>query len=152
MRLKYVSFGATSAILTSMALIVGLGTGGGGRTALITALLVIAIADNISDSLGIHIHEEASLEERPRYVSVSNYLARLLVSVSFLVLVFAFTLFVAQVLAVIWGTALLVLLTYLLARERNQPPAREIVRHLGIAVLVLASSQVLGLLIHRLVA
>lgn len=150
MRLKYFSFGATSAILTSMALIVGLGTGGSGRTAVLTALLVIAIADNISDSLGIHIHEEASQEERPRYVSISNYAARLLISLTFIGLVLAFSQVVAQVLALVWGIALIVVLTYLIAKERRQPPVREILRHLGIAALVLASSQVLGYLIHRL--
>jgi len=152
MRLKYFSFGATSAILTSMALIVGLGTGAEGKVALITALLVIAIADNISDSLGIHIHEEASQGEvPPRYVSVSNYLARLLISLTFIGIVFAFSSLVAQVVALIWGTALIVLLTSLIARERHQPPVREVLRHLAIAALVLASSQALGYLIHRLV-
>jgi hypothetical protein len=151
MRLKYVSFGATSAILTSMALIVGLGTGTGGKVALITALLVIAVADNISDSLGIHIHEEAAQdEEKPRYVSVSNYVTRLVVSATFIGLVLAFPQLVAQVLAVVWGTALIVALTYFIARERGQRPLREILRHLAIAALVLASSQALGLVIHRL--
>lgn len=52
------SFGVTSAIMTSLVLVIGLG-GAENNMALITALLIIAIAENISDSFGIHIYQES---------------------------------------------------------------------------------------------
>jgi len=53
--LRKFSFGASSAIVTSLAFIVGLSRNPNPRLAIIGSLLVIAVADNISDSLGIHI-------------------------------------------------------------------------------------------------
>lgn len=43
------SIGATAAIITSMGLIAGLTQGYDARVGIITGLLIIAIADNISD-------------------------------------------------------------------------------------------------------
>ncbi|HVO76776.1 MAG TPA: hypothetical protein VMT60_02215, partial [Candidatus Bathyarchaeia archaeon] len=53
------SMGATAAIITSMGLIAGLNQGDSARISVITGLLIIAIADNVSDSLGIHIYKES---------------------------------------------------------------------------------------------
>ena len=49
------SFGATAAIITNMALIAGLRTGDHAKVSIIGGMLIIAIADNISDSVGIHV-------------------------------------------------------------------------------------------------
>ena len=57
--IKKISLGATSAIVTSMGLIAGLAHGSNAKTAIIGGLLVVGIADNISDSLGIHIYKES---------------------------------------------------------------------------------------------
>jgi VIT1/CCC1 family predicted Fe2+/Mn2+ transporter len=150
MKLKYFSFGATSAILTSMALIIGLGAVSNTKLSLITGLLIIAVADNISDTLGLHIHEESSPgEAEPRNISISNYISRLVISLTFVAIVVLSTPPLTQFLAILWGVALVILLTYLIAREQNLNPVHEIVRHLGITALVLLASQILGYLIHR---
>ena len=47
------SFGATSSTVTSLVIIFGLLTSTNPRAAVIGALLVIAVADNIADSLGM---------------------------------------------------------------------------------------------------
>ena len=52
-------FGSAAAIITNISLIVGLGSAETGKGPIIGALLTIAIADNISDSLGIHMYKEA---------------------------------------------------------------------------------------------
>lgn len=56
------AFGATAAIMTSMALIVGLGSANSGKTGIVGGLLIIAVADNLSDTLSIHIYEECRAE------------------------------------------------------------------------------------------
>jgi hypothetical protein len=47
-----VSFGGTAAIVTSMALMAGFDAANAGRATLVSALLIAAIADNLTDSLG----------------------------------------------------------------------------------------------------
>ena len=58
-KISRISYGGTAAIVTSMALITGLNTVGTGKSTLITALLIVALADNITDSLSIHIYQES---------------------------------------------------------------------------------------------
>jgi len=52
-------FGATTAIITNMGLVAGLHFGSHAKINIIGSILVIAVADNISDTLGIHIYQES---------------------------------------------------------------------------------------------
>ncbi|HID20408.1 MAG TPA: hypothetical protein EYP28_05685, partial [Methanophagales archaeon] len=53
------SFGLTSAIITTLGLMVGLHSGTHSKLVVIGGVLTIAIADAFSDALGIHISEES---------------------------------------------------------------------------------------------
>ena len=52
-------FGGASAIITIMGLIVGLSYSPNAKTNIIASIFVMGVADNVSDSLGIHIFQEA---------------------------------------------------------------------------------------------
>jgi len=144
------AFGSTAAIMTSMALIVGLGSANSGRTGIVGGLLIIAIADNLSDSLGIHIYEECRAEATtPVATSVSNYLARLFVASSFVVLVLVLPLGPAQWISVVWGALLLSVLSYFIARGKSVRPVPEIAKHLLVAAVVIVLSQLIGSFIAR---
>lgn len=146
------AFGATSAIMTSMALIVGLGSANLGRSAVIGGLLIIAIADNLSDTLGIHIYEECKVGGGGAVrTSVSNYLTRLITSCSFVLIALMLPLGVARWVGVVWGAVLLSVLTYLIARSRSVKPVPEVALHLLVASAVVILSQVIGSLIARFV-
>ena len=54
-----IGFGLTSAIITTLGVIVGLGFGLDSKLVIISAILTIAIADSLSDALGVHIAKEA---------------------------------------------------------------------------------------------
>jgi hypothetical protein len=58
---KYFGFGATS-VLTDLAVIVGLSGTVNPAVSIVTDLTIIANADNISDSFGMHVHEESQKE------------------------------------------------------------------------------------------
>lgn len=147
------AFGATAAIMTSMALIVGLGSANAGRSGVIGSLLVIAVADNLSDTLGIHIYEESrSGGTTAVRTSVSNYVTRLIVALSFVGLVLALPLDAARWASIVWGVALLSVLSYLIAKGRGAKPPREIATHLLVAAVVVLLSHALGRLIAMLVA
>jgi len=53
------SFGLTSGIITTLGLIVGLHSGTHSKLAVIGGILTIAMADALSDALGIHVSEES---------------------------------------------------------------------------------------------
>src|SRR5512136_1530455 len=80
------SFGAASAIITNLSLIVGLDTVSHPQLTIIGGILVIAFADNISDSLGIHIYQESEhLSQKEVWLSTSaNFFTRIFVSLTFI--------------------------------------------------------------------
>jgi VIT1/CCC1 family predicted Fe2+/Mn2+ transporter len=139
------SFGATSAIITNMGIIVGLNSVAHPRTAIVGAILVIAIADNIADSLGIHIYQESEcLQSREIWFStMTNFFARLFLSASFIAFVLALPLSVAIVCSIVWGYVLLSLLSYTIAKARGVNTALSIFEHICIATLVIIASSLL---------
>ena len=143
---KY-SFGVTSAIVTSLALMLGLQTLRDPKTSIIGALVIIAIADNISDSLGIHIYRESQGPETAgdtRVYTVSNFLTRLSIIALFIALVFVLPLEFAVVLSTAIGLTLLFVLSYYIAISRKQNVPQTIAQHLGIAVVAIVLSHFLG--------
>jgi len=70
-----ISFGGTAAIVTSMALIAGLDAAKAGRAIMVSALLIAAVADNLTDSLSVHMYQESErLEEREAFVgTLTNF-------------------------------------------------------------------------------
>jgi hypothetical protein len=150
MTLKRFAFGATAAVMTSMALIVGLGSANTGKASILAGLLIIGVADNLSDSLGIHIHEECdSRVSRAFAVSASNYLTRFVIVCSFILIVAIMPIDAARMVALVWGVVLLSVLTYFIAKARSAKPLYEIAVHLLVAGIVVGLSQVIGTLIRR---
>lgn len=147
-----VSFGSTSAIVTSMALIVGLGSLNNTRSSLIAALLIIAIADNIADTFSIHIFQESSRTIKPvKNVVISNYIARLIISFSFIPIVIYLPSPLDKIISVIWGLLLLSFLSYLIAKVKHTVIAKEISYHTILALVVILVSQLLGFFIKIMV-
>jgi len=140
------SFGATAAIITNLGLIAGLRTGVHAKISIIGAMLVIALADNISDSVGIHIYQESEcLDIRETWVStLTNFLTRVLVSLTFIFLVFFLPLKLAVWFSLIWGLLLLGFMSYKIAKDRGVNHYTAILEHVGIALLVILASNYAG--------
>jgi hypothetical protein len=140
------SFGSTSAIVTSMGVIIGLGAATARTATIVSSLLIFAVADNISDSLSIHMYQEAEkLDERSAFrATLTNFVARLLITLSFVMIAMLLAYPYAGIVALVWGFLLLTGLSYALAMERCVSPMAEIGKHLGVAVLVIAASRVIG--------
>ena len=150
--LRSVSFGSPAAIVTSMGLIIGLNAATAPKTAVIGSLLIIGIADNLTDSLSVHIYQEAEkLAHRRAFgTTVANYIARLIVTFSFVLLVLLSPGPVAIYSCAVWGFFLLSGLSYLLARARRVSPFAEVYKHAGVALVVICISKVLGTWIQGL--
>ena len=143
--------GATAGIITSIGLVAGLNHGEHAKTSIIAGLLIIAVADNISDSLGIHIYKEAERASQKEINSSTfgNFIARLFLVITFIGIVWFLPPRTAFIVSSIWGLLLLSVLSYLIAKVRNRKPFKEIVAHLLVALAVIIGSRFLGYLISN---
>jgi VIT1/CCC1 family predicted Fe2+/Mn2+ transporter len=142
-----VSFGLTSGVITTLGLIVGLHSGTHSTLAVTGGVLTIAVADALSDALGIHIAEESNRRRSPRQVwvaTVATFVTKLLMALSFLAPLLVLELGTAIVASVAWGFAVLTLLSYRLARRQHTRPWKVIGEHLLIAAIVVAATHLLG--------
>lgn len=147
--LKNYVFGSTAAIITNISLVVGLGSARASKGPILGGLLTIALADNISDSLGIHLYKETEgLGQKLSLLStVLNFFSRLLVCLSFIGIVLVFSTSQAIIVAIVWGLLLLVILSYLITLSNKENSVVEILRHVLVAIVVIALSRWAGGLI-----
>jgi hypothetical protein len=75
--------------VTSMALIAGLEAANAGRASVISALFIAAVADNLTDSLSVHMYQESErFERKDAFVgTLTNFATRLVVCLSFVIIV-----------------------------------------------------------------
>jgi VIT1/CCC1 family predicted Fe2+/Mn2+ transporter len=119
---------------------------------MIGALLLIAIADNISDTLGIHIYQESeAISNDIKYTDLTNFVTRLIITLSFVLLLILFPTTSAKIISIFWGTIILSTLTYFISKNKGTNPASEIIKHLFIVFIVIVVSQIIGNFIRSLV-
>lgn len=144
------NFGLTSGVITTLGLMVGLHAGTKSTLAVVGGIITIAIADSLSDALGIHISKEAegSLSTREIWVAtLVTFFTKMLMALTFVIPVLIFDLQPAIIIGVVWGLLVLVVLSFILAKQQNEKPALVIGEHLAIAVFVLISTHYVGDLI-----
>lgn len=143
-----VSFGLTSAVITTLGLMVGLNAGTHSRLAVMGGILTIAVADAFSDALGIHIAEESENTHTPWEIwqaTIATLLSKFLFALTFAIPVFFLELSTAVVVSIVYGLSILGLLSFFLARGQGDNPWKVIAEHLGIALLVIVVTHGVGL-------
>jgi len=141
------SFGLTSGVITTLGLMVGLHSGTHSRAIVIGGILTIAIADAMSDALGIHVAEESKNSGSAGHIweaTLATFAAKFVIAGTFLVPVAIRPLDQAIVISVIWGLLLLTVLSFFVARAQAISPWRVIGEHLLIALCVVAITHVVG--------
>jgi VIT1/CCC1 family predicted Fe2+/Mn2+ transporter len=145
------SFGLTSAIITTLGLMVGIYSGTRSRPAVLGAILIIAIADALSDSLGIHMSEESENKHTPREIwesTLYTFLSKFIFAATFIVPVIIFNLRLAVIISIIWGLLLLTVFSFYLARNEKTAAWKVILEHIFVAVIVIIATHSVGLLIR----
>jgi len=140
-------FGLTSAIITTLGLIVGLHSFSGSKLVIIGGILTIAIADAFSDALGIHVSEEAESIHTGREIwesTLATFLAKFLFAMTFIVPVFLVELSTAIMVGVVWGLLTLTILSYIITRDEKENTLKVIVEHLVIALIVIGITHYVG--------
>jgi hypothetical protein len=144
------SFGATSAVTSSLALMIGLEQLGVSKLGIIGALLVIAFADNIADSLGMHIYAESKSKGHTKLNTITNYMTRLGITLLLIALVVTLPLAYAIAVSIVISLAILAVLSYLIAKNHGLDPVHTVAEHLIVAGLVMVASQLVGSSIRAL--
>ena len=148
-----ISFGLTSAIITTLGLMVGLHSGTGSKMAVLGGVFTIAIADAFSDALGIHISEESENVHTVGQIwgaTIATFLAKLIFALTFVVPVILFPLGTAVIVSLVWGFSALIVLSYVIAKNAGEQPWKIIGEHVLIAGVVIAITHYVGDWIARL--
>jgi len=145
------SFGLTSGVITTLGLMAGLHTGTHSRLAVIGGIVTIAVADALSDALGIHIAEESKNNGVVSEIwesTIATFVAKFLIAMTFAAPVLLLPLEDAMTVSMVWGLSLLAVLSYLLARAQQISAWKVIAEHVVIGVSVIAITHYVGDLIY----
>jgi VIT1/CCC1 family predicted Fe2+/Mn2+ transporter len=112
---------------------VGLHSGTHSRTVVIGGIVTNAIADAMSDALGIHVSEESKNNGPARQIWEAAVAP-----------VVTHPLDQAIAISVIWGLLLLAVLSFFVARAQAIPPWKVIGEHLLIALCVVVVTHAVG--------
>lgn len=148
-----ISFGVTSGVITTIGLLVGLSAGTDSKAAVTAGILTIAVADSLSDALGIHISEENEGVHSGQEVwtaTATTFAAKFLMAMTFLIPVFLFPLSTAALVAIAWGAVVLAMLSFLAGRRQGVDPKPIVLEHLGVAAVVVAAAYLLGVAVSTL--
>jgi VIT1/CCC1 family predicted Fe2+/Mn2+ transporter len=149
---KGFSFGLTSGIITTLGLMVGLFSGTASQLAVLGGILTIAVADSMSDALGIHMSEETTNNNHSQVwaITIATFLTKLIFSLTFVIPVLLFDLSTAIFVSIIWGLFALIVINYKLAKSKKENPVRLILEHLSIAILVIVATYLIGIWTSRM--
>lgn len=137
------SFGLTSAVITTLGLVIGLESGTHSRLVVMGGILTIAIADAFSDALGIHVSVESENHRNVKQIwcsTLATFFSKLIFALTFIIPVIFLTLRQAIIIDIIWGFLVLGGFSYYLARLQKIKAWKVIAEHVltAIAVIVIA--------------
>jgi len=149
--LKGVGFGLTSGVITTLGVIIGLHSGTQSRLAVLVGITVLAVADALSDAMGIHVSEEAEMEHTKKELWQSaffTFLSKLFVALSFVVPVAFLDLYTAILASVFWGLFLITVFSFHMARTQGEPVHKVVSEHVLIALAVVVLAHYVGDIVH----
>ena len=145
--LKGFSFGLTSGIITTLGLIVGLHSGTHSKLAVIGGVLIIAIADAFSDSLGIHISEESENKHTVKEIwqsTFATFAAKFFFTLTFLIPILLLDFLWAILISILWGMFVLGFISCWMAYSQKKSAWKVMGEHWGIALLVILITHYVG--------
>jgi VIT1/CCC1 family predicted Fe2+/Mn2+ transporter len=146
-----VFFGATSGVITTVGLIAGLYAGTDSVVAVLGGILVIAVADAMSDALGIHLAQEADPDSTNEHIwsaTISTFVTKFVVAITFAVPLLWLPLDTAVIVSMCWGLLVIAVLSIALARAQQNSALPVVLEHLGIAIAVIVISHYIGVWVH----
>jgi len=142
-----IGFGLTSGVITTLGLLIGLNASTHSKAVVISGILIIAVADSLSDALGIHASEETENSQAHGEIWISTlttFLSKGVISLSFLIPVLFLPLSQAVIVSIIWGLSLITTLNFYLASKRGVNAIRSTIEHVSIAIVVIIATHFIG--------
>jgi vacuolar iron transporter family protein len=150
---KGLSFGITSAVITTLGIIVGVHSGTDLQHAIIAAILIIAFADSLADSCGILFSEQAreDCSTKDSLISaVTAFLGKVFFALTFIVPLVLLPLHAGIIVCIVYGLTLLVIYSAVTAKTRQESALKAITQYVLLAVIVIVLSHIIGLWVNRL--
>ena len=144
---KGFGFGLTSGVITTLGMIVGLNSSTHSVLVIIGGILVIAIADALSDALGIHISEESENHHSKKEIwesTFSTFLSKFVFALTFIIPFLLFQLSSAIIISIVWGLLLISLFSFYIAKQQKVASYNVIIEHLVIAIIVIVITHYVG--------
>lgn len=141
------SFGLTSGVITTLGLMVGLHSGTQSKLVVIGGILTIAVADALSDALGIHVAEEGENKHTNKEIwesTITTFLAKFICALVFIAPILIFELSTAIIISIVWGFLVVGYLSYKLAKTQRTATWKVIGEHLLILTAVIIITHYVG--------
>ncbi|NGX63746.1 MAG: hypothetical protein KR126chlam6_01160 [Candidatus Anoxychlamydiales bacterium] len=146
-------FGIASGVITTIGLMVGLFASTNSRGVVLGGILTIAVADSLADAVGMHFSEESEGIHTNKEIWLSTlftFVSKIVVTSSFLPLLFLLPIHLALILNIIWGFLVLSTFSYVIAKQRKDSPLKAITKHDFIMFFVIVITYYLGKAIDSL--
>ena len=146
------SFGLPSGIVTTLGLMVGLNSSTQSQYVVLGGILTIAIADSLSDAMGMHLSQESDNNITHKDVwksTIFTLLGKFIFSSIFIIPVLIFDLQTAIILSIMIGLYLIFLISLIIARLRNANPYKVICEHVFITIIIIIIAHYIGVFISN---
>lgn len=146
-KLRGIGFGLTSGIITTLGLMIGLFSSTHSKLIVIGGIITIAVADAMSDALGIHISIESEGKYKVEEIwesTIATFFTKFIFALLFIIPILLFNLSTAVVVNVVWSLILMIGFNAYIAKRERKKPYKVIGEHLLIAVTVIILTYYLG--------
>jgi VIT1/CCC1 family predicted Fe2+/Mn2+ transporter len=146
------SFGLPSGIVTTLGLMVGLYSTTQSKYIVMGGILTIAVADSLSDAMGMHLAQESDNNTTHLDVwksTIFTLIGKFIFSSIFIIPVLLLNLQTAIFLSIAIGLYLIFLISFIIARMRNDNPYKVICEHVFITIIVIIIAHYIGVLISN---
>ena len=144
---KGFSFGIMSAVITTLGLMIGLSAATASKLAVVGGVISIAIADALSDAVGVHalVESEGAQGREVWEAASTTFLSKFIFALVFLIPVIFLNLQDALWTAIGIGVVLIVIISYKIAKLRNESFMYQTAEHLVLTFIVLAVTHYVGM-------
>ena len=149
---KGLGFGLTSGVITTLGLIIGLYSSTNSIKLIIGGIIIIAVADSLSDALGIHIAEESGNKKSEKDIwetTFATLFCKFVFAMSFMIPFLLFDIRASILISIIWGLILISAFSFYISKGRVQSGWKIVAEHLAIAILVIISTYYVGIFVRN---
>ena len=150
--LKGIGLGLTTGVITTLGIMVGLYSGTHSRLAVIGGIIVLALADGLSDAVGMHISEEAgriSTRKQIWEATIFTFLSKLGFTLTFLIPILLLEIRFAINVCIAWGLILISIFSTYIARSRGETAHKVVLEHVLLTITVVLASHYIGVFVHE---